>query len=321
MNQSAYVLRIAPGGIDKVPDALATDQIIIGWSQADGLLDESLAWEQFRQIIRDTYYSDEITLRKAGAAAGHMSRFIREMKVGDLVVVPHGPDFYVAEVVGSAVYLPAHKDDDTAYRRPVKWLNDKKPITRKLARSALLSRLKFQGTCAPASDLIGEIKECLDLAAGNQAPAFQSDLRARLIREVLSEMRGGRIESFGFENLIETVLKSLGAKECCIVPRNQDKGADLIATFHVAGAFQLRVAVQAKHWQPEPPVGRSVVEQLIRGIEAETANLGMVITSGSIADDAYQAARKYFEDEGIRIELVDGEQFAKLIVEHGIGTS
>jgi predicted Mrr-cat superfamily restriction endonuclease len=106
--QSAYVLRIDPGGIDKATDALAADQIIIGWSQADGLLDESLAWEQFRQIIQDTYYSDEITLRKAGAAAGHMSRFIREMKVGDLVVVPHGPDFYVAEVVGPAVYLPDH---------------------------------------------------------------------------------------------------------------------------------------------------------------------------------------------------------------------
>jgi restriction endonuclease Mrr len=213
------------------------------------------------------------------------------------------------------------KDDDTAYRRPIRWLNDKKPIARKLARSALLSRMKIQGTCADAFDLVGEIKECLALAAGNQAPTFQSDLRARLIREVLSEMRSGRIEDRGFEHLIKTVLESLGAEECRIVPRNQDKGADLIATFRVAGAFQHRVAVQAKHWQPEPPVGRSVVEQLISGIEAETANLGMVITSGTIADDAYQAAQEYFDNKGIRVELVDGEQFAKLIVEHGIGTS
>jgi restriction endonuclease Mrr len=86
----------------------------------------------------------------------------------------------------------------------------------------------------------------------------------------------------------------------------------------VAGAFQQIVAVQAKHWQPEPPVGRDVVEQLIRGIEAESAHLGMVITSGSISEDASQAAEQYFVDKGIRIELVDGFQFAKLIVEHGI---
>lgn len=321
MTQSAYVLRMAPSGIDKVPDALAADQIIIGWSHAVGLLDESLTWEQFRQIIRDTYYSDELTLRKAGAAAGHVWRFIREMEPGDLVIVPYRTDFYVAEVAGSGVYLPAHDEDDTAYRRPVKWLNGKKPIARKLARAALLSRMKIQGTCADASDLVDEINECLVLAAGDHAPTFQSDLRSRLIREVLSEMRGGRIESFGFEQLIQRVLLGLGAEECRIVARNQDKGADLIATFRVAGAFQQRVAVQAKHWQPEPPVERSVVEQLIRGIEAETANLGMVITSGSISDDAYQAVQEYFDDKGIRIELVDGEQFATLMVEHGIGTS
>jgi hypothetical protein len=35
------------------------------------------------------------------------------------------------------------------------------------------------------------------------------------------------------------------------------------------------IAIQAKHWQPKPPVGRDVVEQLIRGIEAESAGSKM----------------------------------------------
>jgi hypothetical protein len=34
----------------------------------------------------------------------------------------------------------------------------------------------------------------------------------------------------------------------------------------------------------------------------------------------YEAAEQYFKENGIRIELVDVEQFAKLIVEHGIRT-
>lgn len=59
------------------------------------------------------------------------------------------------------------------------------------------------------------------------------------------------------------------------------------------------------------------MQQLINGIEAEGASLGMVVTTGVIAGDAVEAAEKYFENRGIRIELVDGEQFAKLIVEHG----
>ncbi|MDI6885613.1 MAG: restriction endonuclease [archaeon] len=321
MNQQAFVLRIAPGGIDKVSVALAENQIIIGWSKAEGLLNANLSWEQFRQIIRDTYYSDEGTLRKAGAAAGHMWRFIREMNVGDLVVVPHGSEFYVAEIEGSAIYDTNKVTDDTAYRRPVQWLNGKKPIRRNLAKSALISRMKTQGTCTEAADLLDEIKECLQIASSGQSPTFQTDLQSRLIRETLNELHSGRMDSFGFERLIQTVLTNLGAENAKIIPRKQEKGADILATFRVAGAFRQVIAVQAKHWKPDPPIGKEVVEQLIAGIEAESANLGMVITSCAISDDAVNAAEKYFDETGIKIELVDGEQFAKLIVEHGIRTS
>lgn len=321
MSQSAFVLRIAPGGADKVPEALRSGELIIGWAQADGLLDSNLSWESFRDIVRRAYYGDQPDLRRAGGAAGHLWRFIREMKLGDLVVVPYGAEFFVAEVSGPATYDRAKVNDDSAYRRAVRWLNGGKSISRQLARSALLSRMKTQGTCADATDLLHEIKDCLGLAKSGQAPTFQTDLQARLVREVLTELRSGRIESFGFERLIQTVLRGLGAEEVRIVPRSQDRGADLLATFRVAGAFQQVVAVQAKHWQPEPPVSREVVEQLIRGIESESVNLGMVVTSGSISDAAVQAAEQYFEEKGIRIELLDGEQFAKLIVEHGIRTS
>jgi len=321
MSQSGFVLRIAPGRQDKVPGALASGQLIIGWADAEGLLDSTLTWEGFREIVRQAYYADHPTLRKAGAAAGHLWRFIREMKPDDLVEVPYGADFYVAEVSGPGTYDAAKIDDDSAYRRAATWLNGGKSIPRQLARSALLSRMKTQGTCADATDLLDEIKECLALAGQAQAPTFQTDLHARLIREVLAELRSGRIESFGFERLIQTVLRGLGAEDVRIVPRSEDKGADLLATFRVAGTFQQVVAVQAKHWQPDPPVSPEVVEQLIRGIEAESANLGMIVTSGSISDAAVQAAEQYFEDKGVRIELVDGEQFAKLMVEHGIRTS
>jgi len=325
-SQSGFVLRIAPGGEDMVPEALTSEQLIIGWAKAEGLLNPTLTWEQFREIVRKAYYTDHPTLRRAGAAAGHLWRFIREMKPGDLVVVPYEKGvFFVAEVSSedpaTAIYDKTKVEDGSAYRRAVRWLNGAKPISRQLARSALLSRMKTQGTCADATDLLDEIKECLRLAELGETPTFQSDLKARLVGEVLAELRRGRIESYGFERLIQTVLLDLGAKEVRILPRSEDKGADLVATFRIAGAFQHSIAVQAKHWRPEPPVAREEVEQLIRGIEAESTNLGMVITAGTISEAAVQAAQQYFEEKGIRIELVDGEQFAKLIVEHGIRTS
>lgn len=321
MKKQAFVLRISPGRSDRVPEALEGNQIIIGWAEAEGLLNEDLSWEEFRTIVSSTYYANEDNLRKAGSAAGHMWRFIREMNIGDLVVVPYGSEFYVAQVSGPAIYDESKVEDDTAYRRKVNWLNDQEPIRRAVARSALISRMKTQGTCAYASDLLPQINECLEIARTDSIPVFQSDLQSRLIRETLDEMRSGRIDSFGFEHLVRDVLLGLGADDVRVVPRIQDKGADIIATLSVAGAFRLTLAVQAKHWQPTPPVGKNVVAQLIRGIEAESANLGMIVTSGAVSDDAAILAEQFCEEKGIKIELVDGEQFAKLIVEHGIRLS
>lgn len=317
----AFVLRVAPSEIDRVPEALESNQIIIGWANADGLLDKQLDWAGFREIVRATYYREDKTLHRAGAAAGHLWRFIREMEAGDLVVVPYSSEFYVAEVAGKAIYLQDKQSEDSAYRRPAKWLNAKQPIPRSYAKSALISRMKIQSTSASATDLLDEICDCLDIATSGATPSFHSDLQTSLITQALNELQKGRIDSFGFENLIKNLLQSLGAKEARVVPRSQDKGADVVATFLVAETFPLVVAVQAKHWQPEPPVDRQVIVQLVSGMEAESADLGMVITTGTFSDDAVRAANECLESVGKKIELVDGEQFAKMIVEHGTGES
>lgn len=321
MNQQAFILRINPGGSDKVPEALRNDQINIGWGKAKDLLNIDLSWERFRDIVRDSYYSQAVDFRSAGKTAGNMWRFIREMNKEDLVIVPHGNEFYVASVEGPATYDPNFLDEDSAYRRPVKWLNDKKPVKRSIAKAALISRMKTYLTCSYATDLLDEIKECIKVAGSGESPTFQSDLQSRLVQQTLDELRHGRMDDRGFESLISHTLLGLGAIEATIVPRSIDKGADILAIFPVAGAFSFKIAIQAKHWKPDPPVDKRVVEQLISGIEAESANLGMVITSGVIGQDAVDVANEYSDEKGIKIELIDGEQFAKLIVENGIRTS
>lgn len=316
-NQAAFILRIAHRE-DALQEALSSDQAIIGWARAEGLLDPALCWQAFRDLVRAAYYNDEPTLRAAGVAAGHLWRFIRDMKPGDLLVVPAKAEFFVGEIVGPATYDPSKVELNSAYRRSVNWLNEKKPLSRQFAQAALLSRMKVFGTTAVATDLLHEINECILLASRGQAPTFQMDLQSRLIRETLAELRNGRMDSYGFERLIQTVLEGQGALQARIVPRSEDKGADLVAMFRVAGAFEYTVAVQAKHWQPEPPVDTNVVEQLIEGIEDESADLGMVVTSGSISEEAIQRADKYFKEKGVQIKLIDGEELAKLIIESGI---
>ena len=163
--RSAYVLRISPSGIDRVDDALAQDQIIIGWSAAQDLLDPKLEWSQFREIIHRAHYDGAETYRRSGGAAGQMWRFIHEMAIGDYVVVPHGASFHVAEITGPATYQKDLVDDDTAYRRVVTWLNSKQPIPRRFARAALISRMKYQGTCVEATEILRDIDDVLEVAA------------------------------------------------------------------------------------------------------------------------------------------------------------
>lgn len=317
--EKAFVLRISHGR-DRVPEALSEREIVIGWAEADGL-SGAAEWQAFRQIIKDAYHHDEADFRRAGAAAGHAWRFLKDMTPGCWVIVPHGHEFHVAQVTGPARYDASKIADDSAYRRPVHWLNDGRGIQRAIARAALQSRLKVQGTTADASDLVSEIAECLDVAIRppQQRPSFAGDLRARLIRETLAEIRGGRLDSFGFERLIAEVLRGTGGLSVRIIPRQHDKGADLTAEFRVAGALRLRVAVQAKHYQPEPPVGRDVIEQLIAGMDAEEADLGIVTTSGTFAPEAVDYARDVLESGQRRVELVDGEQLAAIIVDCGLG--
>ncbi len=313
----AFILRISPSGKDCVQEALESNQLIIGWADAEGLLDKGLKWMEFREIIHKKYHPDDPDFRKAGSAAGHMWRFIRDMGVGDLVVVPHsGSKFYVAEVIGSATYLPEKKDDDSAYRRPVKWLNEKKPIERKFAKSALVARMKIRGTSADATRLIDQIKDCLNIAKTGDEPTFESDLKQKLISQTLEEIRTGRMNPDEFERLIERVLLNMGAEESKVVARCKDKGADVIADFTVAGMFEQKVAVQAKYWQPDSPAGAEVVEQLIRGMKHEDTQLGMVITSGKISEEAIKKADDYYDSTGKNIVLIDGEHFAQLVLEN-----
>lgn len=187
----AFVLRVSPGGVDGVPEALASNEISIGWAKAERLMDLSLDYWQFREVVKEAYYPEDPGYRDAGAVAGQLWRFIREMDEGDLVVVPHFGEFYVTKVIGPLIYRREKAEEHSAFRRPVDWLNDAQPIPRSRALAALQSRMKIRQTCADATDLIEEIQDALTVAAGGQERSFEIDLRSRLIGQTRSEITSG----------------------------------------------------------------------------------------------------------------------------------
>ena len=161
MSQQAFVLRMTRGeGKDRhslVEEALDTNQINIGWVKARGLLN-ARSEKEFTEIIKRAYhYNGRKGLK---IAVKNMWRFLREMKEDDLVVVPHSSKFYIAKVLGPAMYDESKVDNDAAYQRNVHWLNDKKP-TERTSAPELKKKLHSHRTCFPVSDVLSEIKACL----------------------------------------------------------------------------------------------------------------------------------------------------------------
>jgi predicted Mrr-cat superfamily restriction endonuclease len=316
--KNAYVLRITLGGKSRIYEALDKKEIMIGWSTCPGLMNPKLSRDELRELLKTEFHSEDTDYKAAGQDAGEMQRF-RDMKIGDLIVVPQPREFYIAEIAGGPYYDKEKVEEDTSYRRPVKWLNKAKPIPRRIAKAFLQSRMKYQRTCVDATDLLEEILDALRHGSDEKAPSFEQDLRARLIKETQNEICSGRINDRLFEELVAAVLVSLGVSDARIIGRSVDRGADIIATFPIAHAFKLKVAVQAKHYVPKKgSVPAEKLDELVRGMEAEDVDLGMFVTSGVFSDEFLNRAAKLKIEKGMAIEVVDGEQLATMIVEGGL---
>ena len=166
--RKAFFLRIKPSGINRLREALEKDQIIIGWANALGLLDEKLDMNAFKDIIRNAY--ENSNSHQVGQFTGHMWRFIREMKPGDLVVVPSDSSVYFAEITGDAFFLEEKQKDDTSYRRPVKWLNDKESIPKDITKNYFSSKFG-QGTSGSPPDLLKKVEACLQVNLSDKTAA------------------------------------------------------------------------------------------------------------------------------------------------------
>jgi predicted Mrr-cat superfamily restriction endonuclease len=311
--RNAFILRLTPLGQDLTQEALEKDEIFVGWKEVKGLLEKD-TFDDFRKLVKDTYKIENN--RSAAAFARFLWEFLKEMKPGDYVVVPSGGQFYVAEVVGDPYYDESHPV--AAYRRPVRWLNDKKPISRELASRALQSRMKARGTLMDTSDLVKHIEKVLEDAKRGETPNLAEELCARMAEAVRQELTQGRMNPDRFETLVERMARAMGAVEAKWVPRRSDQGADVIARFQLMGRLPVTVGIQAKFYQPGKPMGKDAVDQLADALRAGVADMGLVITTGDVSEEAYQAAEEYLNRENLQISILDGRELAELIVEKGL---
>ena len=156
----AFVVKIT-STIEKM---LNENEIMIGWSKAEGLLDESLTKKEFREIIHKQYFPFEDQKRRAGQVAGDLWRFIREMNLEHFVLVSTEEGFYIGRVAGKATYDEMKIFNDTAFRRKVNWLNKKTPFPLERTPDDLLKRMKTIQSVIEATDLYEEISFMVRMA-------------------------------------------------------------------------------------------------------------------------------------------------------------
>jgi hypothetical protein len=175
--RSIYVLRIAPGRVDKVPEALKAGCLFIGWGDVPQLLTANWTEDDFLVALKERYYSDPPNPIGAQSAKRNTWRFLREFKVGDIVVVPHDTKFYVTEVAGEPEHVK-NFHGFAGFARASRWLNDRQPFLKDDFPDVRLSLLD-RPACYPISGRKG-VDEFVEGVVGESALADDIiDLRKR----------------------------------------------------------------------------------------------------------------------------------------------
>ena len=175
----------------------------------------------------------------------------------------------------------------------------------------------FQKTSRP---LIKRDDEAIDEDA-EQTPyetleASYQGLRRAVTQELLDRVR--KCSPRFFEKLVVDLLVAIGyggsRKDAGqAIGRCGDDGIDGIIKEDKLGLDV--VYIQAKRW--EATVGRPTVQEFAGSLEGHRARKGVLITTSKFSRDA----KEYVERIEKKIVLLEGEQLAQLMIDHGIGVA
>ncbi|MCZ7854940.1 restriction endonuclease [Agrobacterium salinitolerans] len=142
--------------------------------------------------------------------------------------------------------------------------------------------------------------------------SLQAALRDELLKRILSNS-----PTF-FEQLIVDLLVAMGYggshKDAATqLGRSGDGGVDGIINEDRLGLD--RIYIQAKRYAPGNPVGRPDVNGFVGSLVGLGATKGVFVTTSTFS----QPARDYVRHLSQRVILIDGQELADLMIEHGVG--
>lgn len=159
-------------------------------------------------------------------------------------------------------------------------------------------------------------------AGSSQTPQEQietsyRELRAALASELLEKLK--QTTPNFFERLVVELLVRMGyggsLKDAGkAIGKAGDEGIDGIIKEDKLGLDT--IYIQAKRWK-DTAVGRPAIQQFAGALAGQGAHKGIFITTSSFTEDA----RAFTTKVNSKIVLIDGEELASLMIDHGIGVA
>ena len=278
-------------------DAAASDDVRDALAKCD--------WAAFCKAYTSVY-GGEIERTK-----GNLWRFVVDMKIGDLVVVPYPWGFCICAIRSDAIRCN-RPDKDLGWERSVEVLADDCTPRDAYADASLVSCMKFRGTNRIISDYAESVESALDRRI-NKNPF---NLLNEVGKQLLSTLRGNGTPEW-FEQNVASFFEVLGA-ETHIFPKNYSgkKGdCDIEATFPLLHQV---ISVQCK--KHEGITGDWGVQQITKYAEGEGRErkegwtyINWVI---SLADDYSDEAKAKAREKDV--VLINGEDFCRMLLSAGI---
>lgn len=183
-----YAYRLKPSNKNQVKNLLDSGQIAIGWSRAR-VVDPTLTKEDVRREIRRRYPHLEAE-GKLTKDTNQVWRFLRELQLDDIVIVPDGDEVHFLRVTGDPIFLEDKiENEDTAIRRDVAKVIPM-PVKRYDLPAAIRDKLSFRGLASLKLEAVkDDVFAFLSFDAEVVAAEDRAERNAKLLLEAMGSYR------------------------------------------------------------------------------------------------------------------------------------
>jgi restriction system protein len=196
-----------------------------------------------------------------------------------------------------------------------------------LAENPVAINVKFLKRFPSYCDFIGKSATAQDEGvSGETAPVEEHRTPLELIDAAYKSLRRATAEDLlsklricsptFFESVVVRLLVAMGyggvAGQGTVTGKSGDGGIDGVIKQDKLGLDV--VCIQAKRW--DGPVGRPVIQGFVGSMDYIRAKKGVILTTSTFTRDAADFVERI---EGKKVVLINGDQLAELMIEHGLG--